>query len=563
MPPILTYKNPTSNPTTKSTTKPSNFPTKYPTTRPTKRPSKPPTQAPTKKQTDEPTVVQDPQTDETMQPTNLGKSVISFHESFFKIFKMLEFLKKSPFYEKEEPEEEKVSFSNTLPTLPPASEDKASESIQSPTTGSPTNHVTSKEKAKYSQEKSNASPTKIPTYEIAQRYKYPTTNSPTETKASTTKEKYNNEAPIAEVESKTSPTQAPTYKIEQRYKYPTTSSPKKTTTNNMKEKYKNEIPKEANKSPTQAPTYKIEQRYKYPTTNAQTKKTTNNMKEKYKNEEPKNEKPSTQMPTYKIEQRYKYPTTNSPTKKPTNKMKEQYKNEEPTGEEKSPTQAPTYKIEQRYKYPTTSSPTKKPTKLPTQNPTIASNQDDITKVITSYEKVPGEETTGISTNSPTKKPTKIKATNNPTKSPTNKPKSTATKMPTPKIAIPKLQYANTEISCDVMTTFLKKRVIEKKVTESSLTPQVFQNKNTPQYKALNWMLNDDNLNTICVNNDDKVLQRYMAALFYFSTGGEYWLNQYDFLNGNTHECTWSNRMVCNDENYIMDIIFSEYSVNLC
>jgi len=252
--------------------------------------------------------------------------------------------------------------------------------------------------------------------------------------------------------------------------------------------------------------------------------------------------------------------TNSPTKKPTNKMKEQYKNEEPTGEEKSPTQAPTYKIEQRYKYPTTSSPTKKPTKLPTQNPTIASNQDDITKVITSYEKVPGGETTGISTNSPTKKPTKIKATNNPTKSPTNKPKSTATKMPTPKIAIPKLQYANTEISCDVMTTFLKKRVIEKKVTESSLTPQVFQNKNTPQYKALNWMLNDDNLNTICVNNDDKVLQRYMAALFYFSTGGEYWLNQYDFLNGNTHECTWSNRMVCNDENYIMDIIFNDNNV---
>ena len=74
------------------------------------------------------------------------------------------------------------------------------------------------------------------------------------------------------------------------------------------------------------------------------------------------------------------------------------------------------------------------------------------------------------------------------------------------------------------------------------------------------MLNDDTRTNLCTandNNNDNLMQRYIAAVFYFSTGGEYWKNSYDFLSDN-HECKWSNRMVCNDAKKIKEMIFGAF-----
>jgi hypothetical protein len=47
---------------------------------------------------------------------------------------------------------------------------------------------------------------------------------------------------------------------------------------------------------------------------------------------------------------------------------------------------------------------------------------------------------------------------------------------------------------------------------------------TPQYKAFNWIIYDDDY-CLCPNNSScELIQRYVMAVFYYSTGGEKWVN---------------------------------------
>jgi hypothetical protein len=68
----------------------------------------------------------------------------------------------------------------------------------------------------------------------------------------------------------------------------------------------------------------------------------------------------------------------------------------------------------------------------------------------------------------------------------------------------------------------------------------FQSKDTPQYAAMDWLANQD---TWTSANFDKVstntmVERYAAAVFYYSTGGENWKEQYSFLSPDS-VCTWN------------------------
>jgi hypothetical protein len=61
---------------------------------------------------------------------------------------------------------------------------------------------------------------------------------------------------------------------------------------------------------------------------------------------------------------------------------------------------------------------------------------------------------------------------------------------------------------------------------------------TPQYEAYQWLMNDDpeslDLDTI---PETTLEQRYIAALLYFSTNGDSWVDSLGFL-GPGDVCTW-------------------------
>lgn len=58
---------------------------------------------------------------------------------------------------------------------------------------------------------------------------------------------------------------------------------------------------------------------------------------------------------------------------------------------------------------------------------------------------------------------------------------------------------------------------------------------SPQSKAFDWLVQD----VVPLNNTMRILQRYVLAVLYFSTGGgEDWLKEYNFLSS-SHECDWT------------------------
>lgn len=89
-----------------------------------------------------------------------------------------------------------------------------------------------------------------------------------------------------------------------------------------------------------------------------------------------------------------------------------------------------------------------------------------------------------------------------------------------------------EIDQERMASF--KRIIE----FYQITPlDVLENKNTAQYAALDWLANKDSGSTYSAADDVRVLQRYVLATLYYSTGGMNWDKQYNFLSED-HECEW-------------------------
>uniref|UniRef100_A0A7S2N1H5 L domain-like protein n=2 Tax=Helicotheca tamesis TaxID=374047 RepID=A0A7S2N1H5_9STRA len=93
---------------------------------------------------------------------------------------------------------------------------------------------------------------------------------------------------------------------------------------------------------------------------------------------------------------------------------------------------------------------------------------------------------------------------------------------------------------------------------------ILEDKESPQYKALDWIANKDRAN-ITIWDKVRIVQRYVLAVIYYSTGGEEWTDKYSFLT-DRHECEWSDDSGtlgvdgCNDD-YITSLDFSENSLD--
>jgi len=59
---------------------------------------------------------------------------------------------------------------------------------------------------------------------------------------------------------------------------------------------------------------------------------------------------------------------------------------------------------------------------------------------------------------------------------------------------------------------------------------------SPQDMALQWLIDVDTETNGC-NGPDGIAQRYILAVFYFSTNGITWSNKASWL-GPSSECTW-------------------------
>eukprot|EP00592_Proboscia_alata_P017868 CAMPEP_0194397066 /NCGR_PEP_ID=MMETSP0174-20130528/125338_1 /TAXON_ID=216777 /ORGANISM="Proboscia alata, Strain PI-D3" /LENGTH=393 /DNA_ID=CAMNT_0039193203 /DNA_START=25 /DNA_END=1204 /DNA_ORIENTATION=+ len=63
-----------------------------------------------------------------------------------------------------------------------------------------------------------------------------------------------------------------------------------------------------------------------------------------------------------------------------------------------------------------------------------------------------------------------------------------------------------------------------------------KNKTSPQYLAMDWITNQDGAN-MTLKEVDKIRERYALAVFYYSTQGESWKHQYNFLS-DKDVCEW-------------------------
>ena len=76
-----------------------------------------------------------------------------------------------------------------------------------------------------------------------------------------------------------------------------------------------------------------------------------------------------------------------------------------------------------------------------------------------------------------------------------------------------------------------KRIIEPLSGKAAL-----ERVNTPQYKALAWLSNEDT--SYPLDNTNNIIQRYSLVTLYFATNGHLWTNKYNFLS-DASECTWN------------------------
>lgn len=99
-------------------------------------------------------------------------------------------------------------------------------------------------------------------------------------------------------------------------------------------------------------------------------------------------------------------------------------------------------------------------------------------------------------------------------------------------------------------------------------PSLIRNVNTPQSMATDWIINQD-ARQLCPNNP-KLVQRWVVAVIYFSTGGNEWLkcgalgmdpcgfenpfvDKKRFLS-EFNECQWSG-ISCNSDSCVTEIEF--------
>ena len=96
-----------------------------------------------------------------------------------------------------------------------------------------------------------------------------------------------------------------------------------------------------------------------------------------------------------------------------------------------------------------------------------------------------------------------------------------------------------------------------------LSGDAIYDKQSPQGKAFDWMVNEDPGNLYLKNTTESELkERYILAVWFFAMNGEMWSEQFSFLSLN-HLCSWkaanqsiANGITCDDDNRVTELDFS-------
>jgi hypothetical protein len=90
-----------------------------------------------------------------------------------------------------------------------------------------------------------------------------------------------------------------------------------------------------------------------------------------------------------------------------------------------------------------------------------------------------------------------------------------------------------------------------------VSSHALQDPSSPQYKALEWMVEKDNTELQSTVPDDDIVERFALVLLYFATGGESWSDQAGFLSPMNNVCSWysfvdgTKGVECNDEGSVV------------
>lgn len=92
---------------------------------------------------------------------------------------------------------------------------------------------------------------------------------------------------------------------------------------------------------------------------------------------------------------------------------------------------------------------------------------------------------------------------------------------------------------------------------------LLQEEGTPQYNAFNWIAYDDTgIDDVKSVDTRVIIERYVLAVFYYSTGGGNWTDQYQFLSSSS-VCLWQTDFAgasCDSTNaFVSRLIFSKSS----
>lgn len=164
----------------------------------------------------------------------------------------------------------------------------------------------------------------------------------------------------------------------------------------------------------------------------------------------------------------------------------------------SPTEVPTFLIV------TKDTPAPEPTWQPTRAPT---NAPDIS---------PTPIPTPAPTRSPSQTPTRA-PTPPPTNTPTNQPSNAPSTDPT---GVPSQDPTNapTLVNCGISRQSRQEQILA--LLDSVSNPALIRDPQDPRGQATEWLLNADD-RVVCPD-DEKILQRWVLAVIYYSTGGDNW-----------------------------------------
>jgi len=181
------------------------------------------------------------------------------------------------------------------------------------------------------------------------------------------------------------------------------------------------------------------------------------------------------------------------------------------------------------------SPVRSPTSSPSNNPSSAPSKS------LSPSKMPSLVPTGSPSSTPSDGPSSLPSfspthlpSNALTYSPSNEPSTIPSNRPTFRCNV------EPQVRSDGISDYIASKI-------SNVT--TLEDESSPESAALNWLIADDG-RYLCAG-DDRLMQRYVSALFYFAAGGPAWIKAEGFLSGDD-ECKWSG-IDCNSSGNIEEL----------